>query len=121
MPEDYSDAALNDPTTRAIMSKIDFAHGGDAYDAKYPDGIPTTIEIDHAGSGCHSSGLVMYPEGHARSTSGNLDGLLADKFRRLASLAMDDVDGLERRMTGLVGKSAEEVGALYEFSIRGVQ
>ncbi len=67
-----------------LMERIEFRHGGREYDAKYPDGIPTTLEIEHADLGRLSSGLVMYPEGHARNTSGNLDGLLEHKFRALA-------------------------------------
>ncbi len=47
MPADYDDDALFDPLTRKLMDKIDFVHGGLEYDAKYPDGIPTTLEIEH--------------------------------------------------------------------------
>ncbi len=72
MPDDYSDAALFHPLTRRLMERIDFRHGGPEYDAKYPDGIPTTVEIEHEEVGQLTSGLVMYPEGHARCTSGNL-------------------------------------------------
>ena len=48
MPEDYGDAALVHPLTRELMQRIDFRHGGPEYDAKYPDGIPTSLEIEHA-------------------------------------------------------------------------
>lgn len=120
VPDDYSDASLHDPLTRKLMSKIDFRHGGPDYDAKYPDGIPTTLEIEHATLGKLSSGLVMYPEGHARCESGNLEQLLAHKFRTLASLGVDDVDALYNRFTGLAGKSMEDIRTLYDFQIRGV-
>ena len=90
-PADYNEASLNDPLTRQIMAKIEFRHGGKEYDEKYPDGIPTTLEIEHADLGSLSSGLVMYPEGHARNTGGNLDRLLGPQFRLLAAL------GVERR------------------------
>ena len=86
VPEDYSDAALFHPLTRELMRRIDFRHGGREYDAKYPDGIPTSIEIAHRTLGTLSSGLVMYPEGHARNPSGNLPALLEHKFNRLAGL-----------------------------------
>ncbi len=52
-----------------------------------------------------SSGLVMYPLGHARNTSGELEGVLAHKFRALASLGVSDVEALYRRFTGLAEKS----------------
>lgn len=44
-PIDYSKNALNNETTRKLMEKIEFAHGGVEYDSKYPEGIPTSVEI----------------------------------------------------------------------------
>jgi 2-methylcitrate dehydratase len=120
-PADYDDAALVNPLTRSLMERIEFRHGGSEYDDKYPDGIPTTLDIEHRTAGHLSSGLVMYPEGHARNTSGNLDRFLAHKFRLLASLGVEDVDGLNARFSGLAGKSAEEIQNLYNFNIRGVK
>ena len=117
VPADYNHASLMHPLTRDIMAKIEFRHGGPEYDARYPDGIPTTLEIDHTDLGLVSSGLVMYPEGHARNNSGNLDQLLAHKFRLLASLGVDDVDALYARFTNLAKKSPTEVGNLYDFEI----
>jgi len=117
VPADYSDAALVHPLTRALMQRIDFRHGGPEYDAKYPDGIPTSLEIDHAVFGTLSSGLVMYPEGHARNTSGNLDRLLREKFMRLAGLGVRDPEALLKRVTNLGAKSAREIHDLYSFDI----
>jgi 2-methylcitrate dehydratase len=119
MPHDYDEESLWNPLTREIMRRIEFHHGGPQYDQKYPDGIPTTLEIEHADLGHLSSGLVMYPEGHARNTSGNLDELLSYKFRKLASLGVADVDGLWRRFTGMADKSLQEIADLYRFQIRG--
>lgn len=116
-PEDYNSEALFHPLTREIMEKIEFRHGGREYDEKYPDGIPTTLEIDHAATGNVSSGLVMYPEGHARNQSGHLDGLLAHKFRLLASLGVDDVDALYARFTNLAEKTSADIAELYNFEI----
>jgi len=117
-PADYNDAALMHPLTRSLMQRIEFVHGGPDYDAKYPDGIPTTLDIQHRDLGLLSSGLVMYPEGHARNTSGRLNDLLAHKFRELARGGVDDVDELQRRFTGLAGKSADEIRSLYDFQLR---
>ena len=117
VPEDYNDKSLFDPLTRAIMERIEFRHGGAEYDKKYPDGIPTSLEIEHAVLGTISSGVVMYPEGHARNASGNLDRLLAHKFRLLAGLGVRDVDALYARFTNLAGKSAEDIARLYDFEI----
>jgi 2-methylcitrate dehydratase len=120
VPSDYDDPSLYDPLTRSLMQRIEFRHGGADYDARYPDGIPTTLEIDHATLGRRSSGLVMYPEGHARNVSGNLSALLSHKFRTLASLGVSDVEALYRRFTKLAQKSSQEIAELYDFSIRGL-
>jgi 2-methylcitrate dehydratase len=117
VPADYNQQSLFHPLTRSLMERIEFAHGGPEYDAKYPDGIPTSLEIEHAELGQRSSGLVMYPEGHARNTSGNLDRLLAHKFRLLAGLGVRDVDALYDRFTNLAGKSADDIARLYDFEI----
>ncbi|MBI3464902.1 MAG: MmgE/PrpD family protein, partial [Planctomycetes bacterium] len=121
IPGDYDDASLVHPVTGAIMDRIEFRHGGKEYDDRYPDGIPTSLEIEHEDLGVLSSGLVMYPEGHARNTSGNLDALLAHKFRLLAGMGVDDVDGLYRRFTGVAEKSAAEIADLYDFRIRNCE
>ena len=121
LPDDYSDAALVDPLTRQIMARIDFRHGGREYDEKYPDGSPTTLEIEHATLGKLSSGLVMYPTGHARRKESDLDALLQHKFHRLAELGVTDVDALYRRFTNLSGKSAEEIATLYDFELRSAK
>jgi 2-methylcitrate dehydratase len=120
-PEDYGDAALVHPLTRQLMQKIDFRHGGPEYDAKYPDGIPTSIEIKRRKLGTLSSGLVMYPEGHARNASGNLPALLENKFHRLAALGVRDVDALRRRLTNMAAKSPAEIRDLYSFEINHVR
>ena len=117
MPEDFDDRSLTDAGTRELMKMIEFRHGGSEYDQKYPDGIPTTLEIEHAALGWLSSNLVMYPEGHARNRSGNLDELLDVKFRRLAAHGVDNVDAIRDRFSCLNTKSAEEIQQLYDFQI----
>jgi 2-methylcitrate dehydratase len=120
VPADYDDAALFDPLTRRLMERIEFVHGGREYDEKYPDGIPTSLEIVHRRLGTLSSGLVMYPEGHARNTSGNLSGLLETKFRRLSAQGVADVDDLYRRCTQFNQKSTGDIASLYDFPILGL-
>jgi 2-methylcitrate dehydratase len=116
-PADYDDASLVDPLTRQLIDRVEFRHGGKEYDDRYPDGIPTTLEIEHETLGNLSSGLIMYPEGHARNTSGNLSALLEHKFRLLASLGVTDVDALYRRFTRMAEKSPQEIAELYDFEI----
>jgi 2-methylcitrate dehydratase len=119
LPDDYSDEAIQNSKTREIISRIHFRHGGAEYDTRYPDGIPTQLTIRHERLGEVSSGLVMYPLGHVRNTNrAALVGVLSDKFMRLASLAVDDVDDLRARFSNLAEKSADEVQSMHDFSIR---
>jgi 2-methylcitrate dehydratase len=119
MPADYSDSALRHPLTRSLMDRMQLRHGGKSFDDHYPDGIPTTLAIDHAELGHLSSGLVMYPEGHARANTGKLDELLEHKFRALAGPAVSDVAALERRFSNLDQRTPDEIAGLYDFEIQG--
>jgi 2-methylcitrate dehydratase len=120
LPADYAEQAIFHPLTRQLMERIDFRHGGIDYDQKYPDGIPTMVEVEHEELGNLSSGLVMYPEGHARRASSRLDELLAIKFDRLALMAVDDGGPIHDRFADLGRKTASEIVALYDFRIKGL-
>jgi 2-methylcitrate dehydratase len=117
VPQDYDEQALFHSLTRRFMEKIEFVHGGDAYDRRYPDGIPTTVEIRHKTLGDLSSGLVMYPEGHARCPSARLESLLEHKFARLASLGVEDYEALRQRLSGLNRMKSTDIKDLYAFPI----
>jgi len=119
-PADYDDAALVNPTTRRLMQLIEFRHGGPEFDRHYPDGIPTQIDIEHDALGSVSSGLVMYPLGHARNTSADLESVLAHKFALLAELGVADPEALRARFSGLECKTPAEVASLYDFTLLGV-
>jgi len=121
-PADYAEdeSALFHPLTRRLMRQIDFRHGGPDYDRRYPDGIPTTVELIHAKFGPLTSGLVMYPAGHARCESADLTALLEQKFRLLAGQGVEDVAMLMSRFSNLAAKSPEEIARLYDFQIRGL-
>jgi len=100
-PHDYGKEALYDPKTRALMNKITFEHGGPEYDSKYPDGIPTSIDIILTSGKKFSSGLVMYPSGHARNATADLKGLLDTKNKMLGDLVFQDPDSYEQFMSPL--------------------
>lgn len=119
-PFDYDGKAIHHLLTRALMQKISFEHGGAEYDAKYPDGIPTSLIITDDAGKTYDSRLVMYPAGHARNTTADLKGILSHKFRLLGMLAVGDgaIDSLVSRLSGLERRSAAEVGDLYNVSIR---
>merc|ERR1712187_212505 len=101
-----------DPDTRTIMSKISFSHGGPEYDAKYPDGIPTAIDITLKGGKLISSGLVMYPSGHARNATADLKDILAYKNRLLGDIVFQsraEVDSFVGRLVGMKSLSPQKL------------
>ena len=116
MPVDYTNEALHHPRTRHFMKQIQFEHGGEEYDRAYPDGIPTSIEIATADDSL-KSGLVMYPEGHARCPSQELVSLLDHKFQQLLETAIDDISEFRARFGNLRLKSVDEIRELYDFQI----
>lgn len=112
-PLDYSHEAIQDTQTRALMQKIHFLHGGPEYDRRYPDGIPTSVDIIMTDGTSFSSGLVMYPLGHSRSTQPYLKAVLDHKFQLFGELAMDQ-KRLRRYMKRLTGqRHADNVYGLY--------
>jgi 2-methylcitrate dehydratase len=119
-PYDYSLEALHDPQTREWISKIEFEHGGPEYDAKYPDGIPTSVAFFDTDGHIYDGGLIMYPAGHARNTTANLSAILDHKFDLLGKLALPDgqsVPALVERLQALDTLSAEELLTIYDLPI----
>jgi len=119
---DYKEdeSALYNPTTRALMKKIKFKHGGKEYDDRYPDGIPTSIVITDDKGRAHDSGFVMYPGGHARNTEVNLDDVLHHKNRMWGEMAVKDVDAALHKLAGLGAKTTAEIKALYDIEYKHV-
>jgi 2-methylcitrate dehydratase len=44
-PFDYGYDALYNKSTRKLISKVTFEHGGKEYDEKYPEGIPGRVIV----------------------------------------------------------------------------
>merc|ERR1711920_66179 len=123
-PYDYGKEALFDPQTRALMQKITFEHGGPEYDSKYPDGIPTSIDIFQKGGKKFSSGMVMYPSGHARNTTANLRDLLTTKNKMLGDLVFKGQASFDKFIGPLVKLkelSAAQLQALYDFDFSAMK
>jgi 2-methylcitrate dehydratase len=116
-PEDYGAEAITNAATRQLMETITFEHGGPDYDAKYPDGIPTSIIITLADGSSHDSGLVMYPAGHARNTSADLTDILNWKFGLLGGIALDDAGPVIDRLNGVGELTAAELRGVYDCTI----
>jgi len=116
-PHDYDPAAIANKVTRGYMEKMTFEHGGPEYDRNYPDGIPTSVVITTTDGRSLDSGFVMYPSGHARNTTADLKGILANKFEQLGKLAMDDPKPLVEKLNGLERLDAKQLAGLYDFRI----
>ncbi len=121
-PYDYqvADSAIFHPDTRVLMDKIEFLHGGPEYDAKYPDGIPTSIRIETVDGKVYDSGLVMYPAGHARNTTADLRGILTHKFGMLGGLALPDgvdVKAYVDRLEAIGDLKPHELASLFDVQI----
>lgn len=117
LPHDFDKAAINHPVTRNLMSKMTFEWGGPDYDAKYPDGIPTSMVITDDSGATHDSGLVMYPAGHARNTTADLKDILSHKWKMLGALAFERPEPVIAQISNLEKKSAPDVAQLYKFDI----
>eukprot|EP00656_Telonema_subtile_P006803 TRINITY_DN1316_c0_g1_i16.p1 TRINITY_DN1316_c0_g1~~TRINITY_DN1316_c0_g1_i16.p1 ORF type:complete len:588 (-),score=160.37 TRINITY_DN1316_c0_g1_i16:179-1942(-) len=117
-PEDYGVDALYNKETRAIMQKITFSHGGKSYDDKYPEGIPTSLQISLANGTTLDSGFVMYPPGQSRNTTMDLDAILDHKNKMLGKIAVEDVDSCLAKLDGLHGASAQDVKTVYSMPFR---
>lgn len=100
-PLDYSYEALQCNDTKELMGKIKFLHGGKEYDDKYPEGIPTKVDINLASGKNISSGLVMFPSGHSKNTTCDLQGILNNKNKTLLRYAIPDTQEAEKLLTSL--------------------
>jgi 2-methylcitrate dehydratase len=118
-PHDYmeDETAIFHPLTRLLMKKITFEHGGPEFDAKYPDGIPTSIVMTTADGRKHDTGMIMYPAGHARNTTANLKDILAHKFRLLGELALKNPQPIIDRFNNLAKLTPGELASLHDFEI----
>lgn len=124
LPDDYAeeDSAIFHPLTRALMAKIEFLHGGPEYDAKYPEGIPTSLVIRLKSGEAHNSGLVMFPAGHARNTAAPLADILRQKWTRLGAIAFGSDAAAEEafeRFESVAANSAEELDGLTQLPYLG--
>ena len=120
LPYDYSPDALHNKKTRSLMALMAFEHGGPDYDAKYPDGIPTSMVIEDTSGKSYDSGFVMYPAGHARNKTADLKGILEHKAKKLGELGLPDgsqISELVGRLNSIGGMSSTELAKIYDFEI----
>ena len=116
-PYDYDLEAIHHPTTRAIMDTVVFEHGGESFDEKYPDGIPTSMTITTTTGEVFESGLVMYPSGHARNTGCDLEDILQSKFSMHGQIAMDEPTIVIERCKHVASLDAEALQSIWDISL----
>ena len=80
-PTDYTQSAIFNEKTRQLMDKIQFEYGGEEYDAGYPEGIPTSVELTTSSGKVYDSGIVKFPGGHALNDNISLQTILRHKFK----------------------------------------
>jgi 2-methylcitrate dehydratase len=119
-PLDYGKAAIKDPITRKLMDKIEFIHGGVEYDSKYPEGIPTSMEVHTKGGKVLDSGLVMFPGGHARCQNISAKEVLRHKFKLLGKLGLEKPEMVRFivNLENLKEMSNEELHDIYDCNIK---
>ena len=99
------------------MERIVFEHGGEEYDRRYPDGIPTSLTIVLDDGTELESGMVMYPSGHARNTSANLEDILHHKAEALGSIALANADSVINQFGNIANLDVAAIGSLMDFKI----
>lgn len=116
LPKDYSQDAIYNDTTRKFMGKITFKHGGEEFDSKYPEGIPTQVRIFLTNGEILDSGLIMFPSGHSRNTDFDLRAVLQHKFKTLGKLALKKPDLINFfvKLENLEEMTNEELQSIYE-------
>ncbi|MFM7207336.1 MAG: MmgE/PrpD family protein [Planctomycetaceae bacterium] len=118
LPDDYAAEAIRDPAVARLIAAMTIEHGGPEYDALYPEGIPTSVTIEHATLGRMGGDVVTFPLGHARADAARTAAVVDLKFERLVANAVASPADLRARMA-VAGASPSEVAELYAFPIHG--
>lgn len=120
LPKDYSGKALYNEVTRDLMQKIEFEHGGEEYDKKYPLGIPTSISLKTVKGEEFDSGLVMFPGGHAANETVSLTNILQHKFIRLGQLGLekDELVQFVLNLENIADLTNEQLIDIYDCNIK---
>jgi len=119
-PSDYTKEALNNKLTRSIMEKVKFLYGGKTFDDLYPEGIPTQVDMTLTGGKNVTSGLIMFPCGHARNTECNLYDILDNKDKILSQIAFSEqasIDALLAKLNSIEKMSNKDLESIYESNI----
>ena len=80
--------------------------------------FPTSVVIETTDGRSLDSGLVMYPSGHARNTTCDLEGILKNKAHVLGQLALDDPDPIFARFREVDSLTSDDLKTMNDFEIR---
>jgi 2-methylcitrate dehydratase len=61
--------------------------------------------------------MVMYPSGHARNTSANLEDILHHKAEALGSIALANADSVINQFGNIANLDVAAIGSLMDFKI----
>jgi 2-methylcitrate dehydratase len=118
LPSDYGKEAIANPQTRKWMDLITFVHGGEEYDSRYPEGIPTSLTAGFSDGTSYDSGLVMFPSGHALNQTANLLDILGHKFREMEEISFGGDSALVTQLGNLNTLTPEELLTLFDAPYR---
>ena len=119
-PLDYSGEALRCQKTRKIMDKVNFFHGGKEYDDKYPEGIPSKVDIELENGKTLSSGFVMFPPGHSANNTHDLKGTLNYKsnlYLQFCQLPQNTIDKFLNNLNNIEKLNNKELENLYDLPL----
>lgn len=119
-PNDYSAEAVINPKTRNLMDKMTFSHGGPEYDKNYPEGIPTSLQVTLTNGEKFDSKMILFPTGHAKNTTADLNSILAHKFKLLGDLALEPTERetMTTNLNNLENLTNKDLQAIYHCNIK---
>jgi 2-methylcitrate dehydratase len=113
MPEDYSDEVIADPVTRVLMDKVEIHYGGKDYDAQFPKGLPTRVQVN-----TFDSAVLLFPPGHSRCEDYEWVSILRKKLSLLAESAVNNPEHVIGELERIDELTPEEVQDLYTVSLK---
>lgn len=102
------------------MEKVHFYHGGEAFDKKYPEGIPSQVDIELEDGKKMTSGFVMFPPGHAANTDHDLKGTLEYKSRLyldFCQIPQNDITTFLDKLNNMERLSNSDLENIYDIPI----
>jgi 2-methylcitrate dehydratase len=97
-PNDYAVGAVGNLMTQTVMGKCTISHGGQEYDEKSLEGMPTSLRITFITGATIESGLVVFPSGHIKNSSANIKDIMSYKNLLLGKMALSSPKELSEKL-----------------------